>query len=338
MVSIAQLCSKINARYFSNGREASAPLSAVVGFAELEEASTQHIAFINDPKHLKSLQVTRAGVVILPEQLLSECPVDALVVEDVYLAFAEAIGLFSHRRSVLGRSIHAKSCVADDVKLPQHIRIDAGAVIEEGCVIGEGTVIRANAVIERGVVIGKNCYIDVHASIMHHCVVGDGCVIGPGSVIGAEGFGNAWDKKRGQWHSIYHQGRVVLQDQVEIGANSTIDRGTISDTVIAHGVRIDNLVMVAHNCYIGEHSALAGQVGMAGHTQIGKRVKVAGQVGLIGHISVADESTLMGKALIAGSIKEKGVYAGYPCQPFASWRKEVAMIRRQLKQLNKNKT
>lgn len=339
MVSVAQLCTHLNARYFFNGEEKEAPATLLIGFAELDKANKQQIAFINSGKFLPELRQSRAGIVILEEPWLGDCSVGSLLVEDAYLSFALASQLFTHRQAVVGQHIHPKSVIAEDVVLPKDIRIDAGAVIEEGVKLGEGCTIRANAVIASCVTMGKQCYIDVNASIMHHCILGDRCVIGPGSVIGSEGFGNAVEKKSQHWVSIHHQGAVRLEDDVEIGTNCTIDRGTIEDTVIARGVRIDNLVMVSHNCYVGEDSALAGQVGMAGHTHLGKRVKAAGQVGFVGHLEVANDSLFMGKTVVSGSVKQSGVYAGFPHQPITRWRKEVAMLRRQLKafEYNKNK-
>ena len=337
MITLAHLCSAINARYIHNGKESSPPETMVTGFAELDEAHKSDIAFFSNKKYLPKLKNTQAGIVILQEAFLSACPTDALIVADAYLAFAQATQLFSYRQAVQGQQIHAKSIVDESVNLPANIRVDAGAVIEQGCEIGDGTTIRSNAVIANNVKIGENCYIDVNVSVMHDCVIGNRCVIGPGSVVGSEGFGNAWDKENNRWCSIHHQGKVIMQDDVEIGANNAIDRGTVSDTIIEQGVRMDNLIMMAHNCHIGADTALAGQVGMAGHTVIGKRVKAAGQVGFAGHMEVADDSTLMGKSMVTGTIKESGVYAGQPHQKIDLWRKQVVLLRRQLNGLKLNK-
>jgi UDP-3-O-[3-hydroxymyristoyl] glucosamine N-acyltransferase len=334
MISLSDLCKVIGAKLIGAKNAPVDSSITITGFAELEDATANQIAFLSNKKYLSQLKNTQANAVILEENFLANCPVTALVVSDAYLAFAQATHFFSYRpSSVQEQKIHPKSYIDESVVLPKNVQVDAGAVIEEGCCIGDGTVIRANAVLSKNVILGEHCYIDINASILHDCVIGNHCVIGPGSVIGSEGFGTAWDKQKNTWCSIHHQGKVVIGDNVEIGANNAIDRGTIKDTIIESGVRMDNLIMMAHNSVIGQDTALAGQVGMAGQTTIGKRVKVAGQVGFSGHVEIADDRLLMGKSMVTGSIKEKGVYAGYPHQKIELWRREVAMHRRQLKQL-----
>ena len=279
--------------------------------ASATTARNTQLTYISGKKHKQELVNSQASAVILSKELLNDCPTNALIVDDVYLAFAKITHYFK-------KQITHQTGVHSSAKI-NNAKIADNCVIGENVIIGNNSIINANAVIEDNVVIGDNVYLHPNTSILQGCLIGNNVIISPGVVIGSEGFGNARDNQ-GHWHSIAHLGNVIIGNNVTIGANTTIDRGTIDNTEIHDGVRLDNLIQVAHNVIIGEHTAIAASAAIAGSATIGKRCMIGGMVGIIGHINICDDVMIGGKSIVDKNIKMPGMYTGVmPLMPHKQW-------------------
>lgn len=302
---------------------------SIRGVATLQHAQASDVSFLVKPTYAKDLPHTKAAAVLLTQKYAANCPAPALVVDDPYLAYAKVSQLFDHKPPHVGVSPH--SMVADHALLAPDVTIEAGAVVGTKVSIGKGSHIGANAVIEAGARIGEGCHIAAHVTLHHDCVVGDRVRIHAGACIGAEGFGFAPDiQDTGMaWQRIAQLGRVVIGNDVRIGANTCIDRGALGDTVIGDGVIIDNLVQIAHNVHIGEQTAIAACTGIAGSARIGARCIIAGGVGIAGHLTIADDVQLTGMSMVTGSIKQAGSYSsGTVNMPTQQWRKAAVGFRK----------
>lgn len=294
--------------------------------AALESAGPGQIGFVANPKYLAQLGATRAAAVVLPEAALSACPCAAIVADDPYLYFARLSQLLNPPPAALA-GVHATATCASD-RVAASASIGPGAHVGRNVAIGERVVVGPGCWIGDDVEIGDDSLLHGNVSIYAGCIIGRRAILHSGAVIGADGFGFAREKS-GRWVKIPQIGRVILGDDVEIGANATVDRGALEDTLIGNGVKIDNLVQVAHNVHIGDDSALAGCVGIAGSARIGKRVMLGGQAGVVGHLSICDDVTVSSATAVAKSIREPGVYTGQlPAMPHADWQKNLAQLRR----------
>jgi len=291
--------------------------------AGLDRANIQQISFLNDKKYLSSLAKTQAGAVILEATYQENCKVPMLVVKNPYYVYALVAQFLNPSNVVYQR--HVDASIDETARLDDDVSIMAQAVVQEGVSIGKGTLIGAGAVIEQHVSIGENCCIGANVVIQHECVIGNNVIIEAGAIIGGDGFG--WANHEGKWVKIPQIGRVVIGNEVSIGNHVCIDRGAIEDTVIEDNCIIDNMVHIAHNVKIGSGSAIAGQTGFAGSTTLGKQCTVAGQVGFSGHITIADNSHFLAKAGVTHSIKESGVYSGFPAIPVSDWQKNSIRAR-----------
>ena len=284
--------------------EGDAALS-IRGVCSLDSPRPGTIGFLTQPRYRKSLEGTTAAAVILREDDLEYCPVAALVCDNPYATYARVTALFAATGE---EAIHPT------------------AVIDPSATLGEGVTVGAHAVIGAGVSIGAGSRIYSNVSIYHDCVIGSNAVIHSGAVIGSDGFGFA--NEGGRWIKIHQLGRVVIGDDVEIGANTSIDRGAIDDTVIGNNVIIDNQVQVAHNVRIGDHTAVAGCVGIAGSAVIGRHCALGGGAGILGHLEIVDGVTVTAMSLVTNSIKQPGVYsAGTPLEPKAQWQKNYVRFK-----------
>ncbi|WP_058834312.1 UDP-3-O-(3-hydroxymyristoyl)glucosamine N-acyltransferase [Luteimonas abyssi] len=298
----------------------------VEGVAPLARAGAQELAFLSNPRLRAQLLDSGAGVAIVR-------PADAeglgartlLLADDPYVAYAKVAALFEPRRPLVA-GIHP-SAVVDATA-----QVDPEAEIGPQCYIGPRTRIAAGCVIGPGCVIGEDCVLDrdcvlvARVTLDRRVRLGARVQIQPGAVLGAEGFGMA--NEGGRWIKVPQLGGVVCGDDVEIGANTTIDRGTLDDTVLEHGVRLDNLIQIAHNVHIGAHTAMAGCVGIAGSTRIGSRCLIAGKVGISGHLEICDNVLVHAMSMVAASITEPGEYSsGMPAMATREWRRNAARIR-----------
>ncbi len=294
--------------------------------ATLKNAAPGSIAFLSNTRYRKQLRETRASAVILAPEYLDECPVNALVSTNPRLAYARISSrLFPEPAAKSGR--HPTAVIADSAKVDASAWVGPHCVIEENAWIDRGVQIGPGCVVGEGVRVGEQSRLIANVTLCSSVVLGKRVLIHPGAVIGSDGFGLANDD--GAWIKVPQLGSVVIGDDVEIGANTTIDCGALEDTVLENGVKLDNQIQIAHNVRIGENTALAGCVGVAGSTTIGRNCTLGGGVGISGHLEIADNTHFSGQTLVTKSIKEPGYYSGnLPAVTNGEWRKTVAHIRR----------
>ncbi len=299
----------------------------ISGVVPLHRAEPGQISFLTDPRYRSFLATTRATAVILSPEDARDCPVPALVAANPQVAYARAAMLFEpateSRRGVHPTAwVSPTATIAADAWIGPHCSVEAGAMIESGVTVGPGCVIGEQAI------IGEGSRLVARVTICHRVRLGCRVVAHPGAVIGSDGFGLALDCD-GRWLKVPQLGSVVIGDDVEIGANTTIDRGALEDTVIEEGVKLDNQIQVAHNVRIGAHSAFAGCVGIAGSARIGRHCMVGGGVGIAGHLEIADRVQITGMSLVAQSITQPGIYSsGLTVEPNRLWNKISARLRR----------
>lgn len=300
------------------------PDQVVERVATLDDADARSLTFLANPAYRRKLADTRAGAVILSAADADECPVAALVAANPYVVYAHAAAEL-HPPAPLEPGIHPSAVVASGVNIPRSCQVGPGVVIGRKVVIGERVFVGPNAVIGEGTVIGDDTRILPGAALYAAVRVGARCIVHTGVVLGADGFGFARDRD-GSHVKVPQLGSVVVGDDVEIGANTTIDRGAIGDTVIGNGVKLDNQIMVAHNVRIGDHTVIAAHTGISGSATIGARCIVGGKAGFAGHIVVADDVIIGGGTSVTGSIRSPGVYAGggTPADTLQRWRRNMA--------------
>ncbi|RJG49072.1 UDP-3-O-(3-hydroxymyristoyl)glucosamine N-acyltransferase [Motilimonas pumila] len=315
-ISLAELANKIGATVAGNDEHI---VSRVSSFAK---SSKDAVIFVVDEKYLKQLDVVDFGAVILKPEHAEGFEGTALVMSNPYLGFALATQLLDTTPAP-AKDIAPTAVIDKTAKLGSGVVVGANAVIESGVEIGANTEIGAGCFIGKNTKIGENGRIWANVSIYHEVVIGHSCCIQSGTVIGADGFGYANEK--GRWVKIPQLGTVLIGDRVEIGANTCIDRGALDDTLIADGVIIDNLCQIAHNCEIGENTAIAGAATFAGSLKIGKNCMVGGASVLNGHMEICDNVHITGMSMVIRPIDKPGVYSsGIPLQPNKEWRKTAA--------------
>jgi UDP-3-O-[3-hydroxymyristoyl] glucosamine N-acyltransferase len=302
------------------------PSVAVETIAALSQADSRSVSFLANPKLVSQLKDTRAGAVILDARSADDSPVPALVVANPHATFARVAALL-YPDPPLNPGVHSQATVAAGAVIASSAEIAAHAFVGEGAQIGARCFIGPGCVVERGAVIGDDTRLIARVYVGHHVVFGLRCVVQPGAVVGGDGFGFASEMRT--WIKVPQVGSVRIGDDVEIGANTTIDRGAIGDTVIEEGVKLDNLIMIAHNCRIGAHSALAATTAIAGSSTIGKRCMLGGRAGMSGHISLCDDVVVLGTTFISRSITRPGVYSSaLPAEEAGVWRRIVARLKR----------
>lgn len=290
--------------------------------ATLDAADTASIAFLANPRYRRLLSETRAGAVILEPKFADECPVAALLAGNPYALYARIAALLHpHPAAIPGR--HASAVVDPTAVADPTSSIGAHAVIGAGARIGARAVIGPGCIILDGATVGADTRLTAKVTLCRCVVIGDRCLLHPGVVIGADGFGLAFDQ--GEWLKVPQLGSVRIGNDVEIGANTTIDRGAIEDTTVGDGVKLDNQIQIGHNVRIGEHTAIAGCAGVSGSTTIGRRCIIGGQVGIAGHLTICDDVILTGKSFVSSSIHKPGYYSsGLPIDETARFRKNAA--------------
>lgn len=293
----------------------------VTGLANLALANSTQLSFLANPKYKKFLDDTGAGAVIITAELAADARFDCLISDNPYLSYARATHLFD-RRPRLPAGIDATAIVAPTATIEEGVAIGPRCVIGDSVRIGAHTQIGAGTVIGANSTIGAQCTLHANVTLYHGIVVGDACTIHSGAVIGADGFGFA--PHAGGWEKIAQLGAVRIGRGVEIGANTTVDRGALEDTVIGDSAIIDNLCQIAHNVQIGEGTAIAGCVGIAGSAIIGAHCMIGGGAGIAGHITIADGVQVQGRARIIGSIDKPGSYtSGTGMMETHLWRKNA---------------
>jgi len=275
--------------------------------AALEGAEPGSLSFLANPKYLRHLRGTRAGAVVLDAGSADACPVPALVAANPYATYARIAQVLHPEPPFVG-GVHPSAVVEAGAEVDPTAWVGPGAYLGRGARIGARTFVGPGSVVLDDAVLGPDCRLVARVTICRGVRIGARCVFAPGAVIGADGFGHAPDKDG--YVKIPQVGTVVIGDDVDVGANTTIDRGTIGDTVIEDGVKIDNLCMVAHNVRVGAHTVMAAMVGIAGSATIGRRCMLGGQAGIVGHLSICDDVALTGKTMVSRSITRPGVYSG----------------------------
>jgi UDP-3-O-[3-hydroxymyristoyl] glucosamine N-acyltransferase len=317
--SLGEIAKHINAEIHGD------PECKILDVATLDNAKSGEISFLANRRYASNLTSTKASAVIIKQIDLDACPAHALILDDPYLGFAHVVRLFyPDVQKVPG--IHQKSDISSSARI--HPSVSVGPCV----VIGEETIVDENVYIGPGCVIGNKVHIGENTSINANAVLCDGVTVGcrsiihPGVVIGADGFGIA--NNNGTWVKIPQIGTVKIGNDVEIGANTSIDRGALNDTVIEDGVKIDNQVQIGHNVHIGAHTAIAGCVGIAGSAVIGKRCMIGGAAAINGHIEITDDVVITAMTGVAHSIKEPGIYSsGIPATEARTWRKNIASLK-----------
>lgn len=302
------------------------PAYIIEKLGTLEHADAQALSFLANPKYQSQLAATSAGAVLIRDKALSAELKNSIVVANPYLAFAKLTHLFDNRPKPKVE-IHASATIAENVTLGSNVSIAANVVIEEGVTLGDNVEIGANSVVGARVVIGDNTRLAANVSIYYDVEIGCDCLLHSGCVIGADGFG--FSPSSEGWVKIMQLAAVTLGDRVEVGANTTIDRGALENTRVGNGVIIDNQVQIAHNVIIGDNSAIAGCSAIAGSTQIGQRCTISGGVGIIGHLTIVDDVHVTAMSLVSKSIHKAGSYSsGTGLDSTDKWRKSAARLRR----------
>ena len=288
----------------------------------MEDARPGDITFLANPRYRRQLAATQASAVILAEADRAACPVDTLVTDNPYLAYARVADLL-FPTPAFSAGVHMSAVVAASAKVSSTASVGPLCVVEDGAEIGPDVYLGPGSVVGKDSRIGAGTRLVARVVVANGSIIGERCIIYPGAVIGSDGFGNASDA--GRWVKVPQLGRVVIGNDVEIGANTTIDRGSLRDTVVGNGVRLDNLVQVGHNVQIGDHTAAAAFVGISGSTRIGSHCTLGGAAGFAGHLTIADDVHFTGMAMVTHSVHEPGMYSsGIPAIPSREWRRNVA--------------
>jgi UDP-3-O-[3-hydroxymyristoyl] glucosamine N-acyltransferase len=307
------------------------PDTLVSGIAPLDAAGATHVSFLSNPKLRTQAAASAAAALILTEadseRIGGQYAGARILTERPYAYFARAAQLFAALVAPpVQPGIHPSAAIDPSAKVAAsacigpHVTVEAGAVISEGCTIDSGCVIGRNAV------VGADTHFHPRVCFLDGCVIGERGILHAGAVIGADGFGFA--NEGGAWIKIPQTGRVVIGNDVEIGANTTVDRGALADTVIEDGVKLDNQIQIGHNCHIGAHTAMAGCVGVAGSATIGKYCTFGGAAMILGHLTIADNVHISSGSLVSRSITEAGQYTGfYPLATNAEWERSAAIVR-----------
>ncbi len=301
------------------------PNVTVSNFSKIEEGKTGTISFLANPKYTPYIYTTEADIVLVNSDFVPEKPIKATLVK-VPNAYAALASLLEMVNSATPRKsgLEEMSFVSPTATLGEEVYVGAFAYIADNVKIGSKSVIHPQVYVGDNVTIGEECILYPGVKIYSNCVIGDRCIIHSGAVIGADGFG--YSKESEAYHKIPQIGNVVIEEDVEIGANSTIDRAVMGSTVIRRGVKLDNLIQIAHNCDIGEHTAMAAQVGIAGSTKIGENCVLGGQVGIGGHITIGKNSQVGAQSGIISNTKEGSEIMGSPAIPVKSFFKSSIIV------------
>ena len=302
------------------------PGLTVRSVATLSRANSGALSFLANSRYRRQLESTQASAVILSAEDEAHCPVAALIDPNPYLAYARIAALL-HPEPVPEPGIHPSAVVAGGARVAASASIGPLAVIEEGAQIGERVLIGPGCIVQKGAAVGADSTLRSRVNLYPDVTLGQRCILHAGAVVGADGFGFA--PNNGTWEKVPQVGSVRIGDDVEIGANTTIDRGAIDDTVVENGVKLDNQIQVGHNVIIGAHTAIAACTGISGSTVIGQRCMIGGMVGFAGHLTIADDVVVTGCSLVSASIKKPGSYSsGMPTVETRLWRRMVAHLRR----------
>src|SRR5215472_10107629 len=302
------------------------PDALVDHVATLAGADARSLSFVANPRYKPQLVQTKACAVVLDQDSAAECPTNALICKNPHAAYAR-IAAVLHPRPEGPVGIHASAIVAESAQIDPSAHVGPLSVIGERVVIGSRAFVGPHCVLEDEVTLAEDVYLAARVMLCRAVQIGARTIVQPGAVIGGDGFGFASEQRR--WVKVPQVGTVVVGPDVEIGANTTIDRGAVEDTVIEEGVKLDNLIMIAHNVRVGAHTAIAALTGVSGSTTIGKRCQIAGEVAIGGHLTICDDVVFLGTTMVSHSITEPGIYSsGIPLEKASVWRRMVARFKR----------
>ncbi|HLO25737.1 MAG TPA: UDP-3-O-(3-hydroxymyristoyl)glucosamine N-acyltransferase [Geobacteraceae bacterium] len=309
---------------YLDGRVIGAEDTRITGISGLDEAGEGDITFLGNVKYAQKVATTGASAVILPPGV-DPCGKNAIEVANPYLAFAKVLNLF-HVHPPEPKGVMEGACIGKGVTMGTGVTVCPGAYVGDGARIGDRVTLFPGVVLYDGVVLGDDVTLHANVSVRERCRIGNRVIVHCGTVIGSDGFGYAPDGKG--WYKIPQMGIVVIEDDVEIGANSTIDRAALEVTLIKRGTKIDNLVQVAHNCIIGENCMIASQAGISGSSKLGDHVTLAGQVGIVGHLKIGDNVLVGGKSGVTDNLPAGSLVSGIPAFPHRDWLRVSAIIPR----------
>lgn len=320
MFSLSQIVAQLGGEWRGNDIN-------ITAIAPAAHAQSHEITFLANPKYKQEVQNSAAGAIIVAPKAANLLPNrNILIASDPYLYFAKVARLFSPVVVATG-GVHATAVIEPSAVVPASCEIGANVYIGANTVLGERCRVLANSVVEHDCVLGDESVLHPNVTIYHGCTLGKRVEIHSGAVIGADGFGLAFAGD--SWFKIPQTGGVVLGDDVEIGANTTIDRGAMSDTIVGRGSKIDNQIQIAHNCQIGEHTVIAAKTGISGSTKIGNYCVIGGGVGTVGHIEIADKTNIGGGTSITHSVTESGQHIAsiFPMLSYREWAKNAVHIK-----------
>jgi UDP-3-O-[3-hydroxymyristoyl] glucosamine N-acyltransferase len=317
-MKLAQLATALQCQFVGD------PHLEVSGVATIEEAGPQHLTFLSNPKYSPQLAVTKAPAIILADPAKLPAGKSGVISPHPYLTFAQALSLF-HQPPAPPQGVSPTAIISPDASIGENVSVGPFTTIAAGVRIGGGTYIGSHCAIYQDVEVGSGSFLHSHCVVREGCRLGERVILQNGVVIGSDGFGYAQRPDR-SWHKIPQTGIVVIEDDVEIGAGSVIDRATMGETRVKLGAKIDNLVQVGHGSVVGEHSLICAQVGLAGSTRIGREVILGGQVGAAGHLTIGDRVVATAQTGIPSSVEPGKVISGYPAIDNRTWLKASAVF------------
>jgi len=317
--TVAELAERFELTFKGDGAR------VIDGVGTLAAAGPSQLSFLSNSKYATQLTATSAGVVVLREENLADCLTSALIARDPYVAYAQIAALFE-RLPAAPPGIHPSAVIAPSARISDSASIGPCCVIEDGTVIEDGVILGAHCIVGEHCTVGAQSRLVARVTLVTRVTLGKRVLVHPGAVIGSDGFGLAFD--RDHWIKLPQLGGVRIGDDCEIGANTTIDRGALDDTVLEEDVRLDNQIQIAHNVHVGAHTAMAGCAAVAGSAKIGRYCMIGGNAGVLGHLELADRVTITAKSLVTHSIREPGEYSsGVPLQDNRQWRKNAARFK-----------
>lgn len=302
------------------------PQVRITGLGKIQEAHQGELTFLANPRYAKFVASTRASAIILGEDFQGECPIPAIRVKDPYFAFLKVVRLFHPPEETLPVGIHPLAVVDQSAVLGPDVAIGPLAVIGRGARLGREVKIYPGVVLYPKVTVGDYSVIHANVTVREDVKIGKRVIIHSGVVLGADGFGFVYEE--GHYEKLPQTGTVIIEDDVEIGANTTIDRATLGATIVRRGVKLDNLIQIAHNVEIGEHTVIAAQAGISGSTRVGKRVKIGGQAGFVGHVTIGDDAIVGAQAGVAKDVAPRTFVIGYPAREMSAYHRSLAALAR----------
>ena len=333
-MTLREIAKRLGAELIPGSGVPDLPDIEITGVAGIQDAGPTELTFVANPKYVPLAQKTRAAA-ILVEPEFAAVPIPTLRIKNPYLAFSRALQIF-HPAPLYVPGVHPTAAIAATARVGARVHIAAYVVVGENCVVGDDCVLLPHVVLYPGVTLGERVFAHAHAVIREGCEVGNDVILQNGVVVGGDGFGFARGAG-GRWNKIAQPAPVVLEDDVEIQANSCIDRASVGETRIAKGTKIDNLVQVGHGSYVGENTLLCAQVGLAGSTRTGKNVILAGQVGVVGHLTIGDGAVVTAQSGVPGDVAPGAVISGSPATESRLWMRNVSSFNRLADTLRKLK-